>query len=288
MNVGSRIWVGAGVVALGALGYWFVPFGTASVARRAAASNAPAAQQSRPTEEASLSEHRAELFRLRRSDEDGALDDFVAAQTERAAETGDDAAPWRLLAEAHLERCVHRDRRRGMEVGEPIYDALPPGHAEDIDAGLAAADRAIELGDPTGDAWRIRSGLLSLRITGFGSYLEHRPPAKEALAKAEEIDPANPRVVQANAMEALLAPTWLGGDPARAAELLQRVATALPFDERPLVSLAFARFRLDDRAGTRDALDRALAANPENAYARGVRARLDAGEAEPFAADVVD
>ncbi|MBK8980063.1 MAG: hypothetical protein IPM29_29540 [Planctomycetes bacterium] len=229
-----------------------------------------------------------ELAELRRSFDLAALDRYVAAlraSTERDAAAAD---AWRALGEALLERCLMRDRNKGMAPGRPTHDELPPDNAADIAEGLAAVQRAIDLGEPTGDAWRVRAALLSLSITGFGDLLTKRPRASEALDRAAALDPGNPRVLLMRASERLFAPRFLGFDPADAIPTLERVAEELTVDERPLVTLAFAHWLAGDLDAACHALERALERNPANRYAREVLRRLYAGEDEPFARDVPD
>jgi tetratricopeptide (TPR) repeat protein len=230
----------------------------------------------------------AELAELRRQADGPGLDAFVAACTQRAAARPEDPEVWRMLAEAHLERLLWRDRNRGMSRGEPTHASLPDAHRADLDAGLAAADRAIALDDPSGDAWRIRGALLSLSVTGLGSLMKVRGDVQKAYAEAARRQPGNPRLAYLRAAEKLFTPGWLGGDPAAAASRLEEVAAALPTDERPLVALAYARHLQGERAACLDALDEALERAPANRYAAEVARRIRAGETEPFARDVED
>jgi hypothetical protein len=226
------------------------------------------------------------LARTRLGADLAALDAFVAEQRARA-EAADRADEHRVLAEAHLERCLLRDTRRGMAVGEPTHAELPAPNQADIEAGLAATDRAIERGDPSADVHRIRSALLSLRVTGFASALANRPKIDAALKAAEAIDPGHPRVVIARACEKLFAPNrLLGHDPAAAERMFVAAAAALPLDERPLTFAAMCAWLLERNEDAIEHLGAAAARNPQNPYVREVLRRLEAGEDEPFARDV--
>lgn len=227
------------------------------------------------------------LARARLTGELHVLDEFVAQQRAACGERDDDPECWRVLAEAHLERCLLRDRHRGMTVGEPTHEELPAANREDIDAGLAAADRALALGDTTADVHRIKAGLLSLRVTGFASALATRPAISAALARAEEIERGHPRVLVARGCEKLFAPNrLLGHDPRAARELLLAAADALPLDERPFVLAAMCEWLLARPDAAVTLLERATARNPNNVYAHAVLERLKANERDPFGRDV--
>ena len=230
------------------------------------------------------SERSTTLAQARRSGEIAVLDAFITEQEARCA--GGDPGEFRVLAEAHLERCLLRDRRRGMAVGRPVHAELPDAHRRDIEAGLRAADRAIEGGDSSADVHRIRSSLMSLRVTGLVSALAERPAIHEALRAAEAIDPRHPRVVVARACEKLFAPNaLLGHDPAGAKRMFLLAAAALPLDERPLTFAAMCAFLLGESEEAVRLLEDAIARNPHNVYALEVLRRLRASEPEPFARD---
>lgn len=242
-----------------------------------------------PTEvSAATSTDRSEvLARVRLTGDPAAMDAFVAEQIARCDATPDEAHVWCDLAEAHLERCLLRDTRKGMAVGEPTHESLPEANADDIEAGLAAADRAVELGEPGAEVHRIRSALLSLRVTGFGSALSNRPAIDAALKRAEEIDPNHPRVVVARACEKLFAPnSFLGHDPESARRMFLLAAEALPLDERPYVFASMCAWLLERNDEAVTLMEKATARNPNSLYAAEVLRRLRAGEDDPFGRDV--
>lgn len=228
----------------------------------------------------------AVLAMVRRDPSGAALDAFVAEQEELSRREPPDGAQLRVLAEARLECLLSRDSLRGMRIGSPTHDELPQRHRDDIDAGLRELERAAELGDDSSDLHRIRAGLLSAQIVSQWSALRLRGEIQAALDKARERDPGNPRVLVALACERLFTPGWLGGDPRAALELLLRAAPALEIDERPLVFAAMAAELCGERDRARELLDHALARNPDNRYARTVRARLERGEDDAFSRDV--
>ncbi len=227
-----------------------------------------------------------ELARVRLAGDLAPLDSFVAAQRTRCAERGR-AEDWRVLGEALLERCLLRDRDKGMAVGRPTHTELPEPNRKDIDAGLEAIDKAVALGDTDPDAERIRSALLSLTATGWMQILSLRPRIEAALRAAEQRDPNHPRVVIARACEKLFAPNrFLGQDIAAAERMLLRAAEALKLDERPYVLAAMGAHLLGRTEDAKSHLRKALERNPSNRYAREVLRRIEAREDDPFGRDV--
>ncbi|MGE0143491.1 MAG: hypothetical protein AB7I19_07060 [Planctomycetota bacterium] len=228
-----------------------------------------------------------EIARARLTGSLEAIDDLIQRQTVRSRNQANDPATWRGLAEAHLERCLLRDQHKGMAVGKPTHTSLPESNRTDIDLGLQAIEKALELGDPDPDAPRIQSSLLSLKATGWSEVLALRPKIQAALRKAEGVDANHPRVVIARACEKLFAPNRLfGHDPGAAERMLLRAAERLELDERPFVLAAMAAWLQQKPEQAIELLERALGRNPNNRYAREVLRRLRTAEAEPFARDV--
>lgn len=229
------------------------------------------------------------LARTRLSGSIEALDRFVAEQRERCADVTAAAEEWRVLAESLLERCLARDTHKGMAVGRLTHTELPAANRADLDAGLAAIDAALGRGDDTADARRIRSSLLSLSATSWTDVLRLRARVEAALRAAEAIDADHPRVVVARACEKLFAPNrFFGHDPAAARRMLEKAATALELDERPLLLAAMCAWLQERRDDAIDLLERAASRNPNNRYVTAVLARLRADEDDPFGRDVKD
>jgi cytochrome c-type biogenesis protein CcmH/NrfG len=212
-----------------------------------------------------------------------ALDAVVARLRDAAAAAPDDARSWHLLAEAHLERSLARSHDRGLAVGAPAFPELPKELAADLDAGLAAAARARQLGDDSGDLFRIEAGLMSQHIVGLASALQWNGKIHDALRRSGELAPDNPHLHVALGLRRLLAPKLLGHDPVKALEHFEFAAKALADDERPSVFAAMASYLQQKRQQAIVWLEQAVARNPKNRFARVVLGRLRAGEAEPFA-----
>jgi len=228
----------------------------------------------------------AALHAARRSGSAADLDRVVAAVAAAAQEQPDDAAILHKLAEAKLERVLLRSQLRGLVAGVPIYTELPPEVAADLEAGMAAAARARELGDDGADLYRIEAALMSHRITGLGSALQWNGRIQQALAAAAERAGNDPQLHVALGLRKLLAPPFLGQDPAQALRHFEFAAAALLDDERPAVFAAMASYVQKKQAQAVAWLERAVQRNPHNRFARAVLARLRAGEPDPFGRDV--
>jgi tetratricopeptide (TPR) repeat protein len=227
----------------------------------------------------------AMLLAARRSCRAEALDPVIAQLTMRSAASGE-AATFRTLAEALLERILLKSHRRGMQVGTPTWSALPPEVEADIERGLAAALRAREAGDTSSEPFRLEAALLSQRITGFAAALQWNGRIQEALEQALRKAPEDPRLQVAVGLRKLLAPRLLGHDPDQALRHFEFAATALPDDERPAVFAAMASHLQQKRMQAIGWLEQAVARNPENTFAKVVLQRLRAGEDDPFGRDV--
>jgi tetratricopeptide (TPR) repeat protein len=214
-----------------------------------------------------------------------ALDPIVARLRERTNAAADDARAFHLLAEALLERALLRSHLRGMAVGKPVYPELPPELAADVDGGLAAAQRARELGDEDGDLHRIEAGLMSQKITGLTSALQWNQKIVAALERAKQSARDNPHLHVVLGLRKLLAPKLLGHDPDGALQHFEFAAGTLD-DERPAVFAAMASHLQQKREQAITWLERAAAKNPRNVFARVVLERLRRGEQDPFARDV--
>lgn len=228
----------------------------------------------------------ATVREARRSCDLAALDTALARVRETIAQHPAHPDHWHLLAEAHLERALLRSHDRGLAVGAPVHAQLPKELLDDLEAGLAAAHRARELGDDSSDLFRIEAGLMGQRITGLASALQWNGRIQDALRLAGERQQDNPHLHVALGLRKLLAPKLLGHDPDQALEHFEFAARSLADDERPAVFAAMASYLQKKRQQAISWLEQAVARNPHNRFARVVLARLRAGEDDPFGRDV--
>lgn len=261
--------------------------GTAWVMLRAGATERIAVPKTPPAAPAGAPQGlAAALLQARRTCDLAAVDTVVADAHAACVQQPDDRSHWHLLAEAHLERALLRSHERGMVVGAPVFAQQPKELVDDLDAGIAAAKRAHELGDDTSDLFRIEAGLMSQHITGLLTAMKWNERIQDSLRRAGEIAPDNPHLHVALGLRKLLAPKWLGHDPDDALEHFEFAAKALADDERPAVFAAMASYLQQKRVQAIGWLEQAVARNPHNRFARVVLARLRAGENDAFGRDL--
>ena len=215
-----------------------------------------------------------------------ALDDYIETFTKEATAKPEKAL-WHNLAEAYLERALQRTHLRGMEPGKPTFEKLPPDFANDLKLGLVAVDRARELGDETGELFRIEAGLMSQHITGWKSAFTWNGKISSALKQATNLIAEDPQLHVALGLRKLFAPAFLGNDPEKALEHFE-FADKTAGDERPAVFAAMASLLQDKREQGVAWLERAVQLNPNNKFAKAVLARMRRGEDKPFARDVTN
>ena len=146
-----------------------------------------------------------------------------------------------------------------------------------------AVDRARELGDDSGDLFRISAEIMSQRITGLASALTWNGKIQVAIAKAGERIKNDPQLHLVLGLRKLMAPQFLGNDPDKALEHFRYAAEALPNDERPAVFAAMASYLKKKRLKAIAWLEKAVQRNPRNVFARVVLKRVRRGEEDPFA-----
>lgn len=243
-------------------------------------SNTPAPKQNQASAAAT------ELRKARKTCTVEALDAFIVNLSRQASETPSKEV-WHKLAEAHLERALQRTHLRGMVVGEPTFEELPEDFKGDLEAGLAAIEKARELGDESGELFRIEAGLMSQHITGWKSALAWNGKIGAALKTAGNLIKDDPQLHTALGLRKLFAPKWWGNDPAKALEHFE-FADKADDDERPAVFAAMASYLQKKRQQAIQWLERAIEKNPDNKFARVVLRRLRRGEDDPFARDVTE
>ena len=215
-----------------------------------------------------------------------ALNGYIETFTKKAS-----AKPqkelWHNLAEAYLERALQRTHLHGMAPGEPTFEKLPADFANDLKSGLDAVAKARELGDETGELFRIEAGLMSQHITGWRSALAWNGKIGAALKTAVNRIADDPQLHVALGLRKLFAPAFLGNDPAKALEHFE-FADKTDGDERPALFAAMASYLQKKRQQAITWLERAVKKNPKNKFARVVLGRLRRGEDKPFARNVTE
>lgn len=233
-----------------------------------------------------LSEGSRRLALTRLKNCERSLEEFVRKQARACSQNPQSADEWRLLAEAYLERSRARTSHKGLRVGEPVLDALPPAMAAEIESGLNAVKRAQALHGEDADLLRIEAELLSAQITGFTSAIKVSGKISELTRKALILDRGHPRLQVTLGARKLFAPEFLGHDPRAARAHLLAAAAALKLDERPLLLAAMASYLLGEIHEAAALLERAAERNPANRFIAAVVRRLEAGEDDPFERDL--
>ena len=225
------------------------------------------------------------LVSARRSYLQARVKEVVAGARKRTQEAPTDAWAWHRLAEAHLESAQQRILTRGIRVGEPAFDELPPDFASDLREGLEAVEQARIRGDDSASLYCVEAMLLSRQITGLLSALRLTHAVSKALDSASQRDEAAADVQFALGIKKLLSPKLFGHDAQAALEHFQRAAK----DERDDRSQMFAGMACHQLGQQQEAvawLGRAVKTNPANLFAAAVLRRLRAGEADPFGRDL--
>jgi tetratricopeptide (TPR) repeat protein len=235
---------------------------------------------------ATANQPHAELMVARRTGRMEDLDALVDRRRAGVRAQSDDPAAQIQFADALLERVLQRNQLRGMTIGQPIHTKLPAAISADLEEGLAAVAAARKAGLDTADSYRIEAGLLSNKITGLGSAMQFNSQVHAALTAAYRKEPNSPQLHMALGLRKLLAPKLLGHDAEKALEHLEFAANAMSDDERPSVFAAMAAFLTRRKQKAIEWLEKAVASNPNNAFARVVLSRLRRDEADPFGRDV--
>jgi tetratricopeptide (TPR) repeat protein len=149
-------------------------------------------------------------------------------------------------------------------------------------AGLAAAERAIELDPKMGGALAVQGGLLGLSLS-FKSpvaMMTIGPQLDGVLGRAAGLAPDDPRVHLLDGINTLHKPAFVGGGPkpalAKFARAIERFAAETVTDSLAAdwgrddahLWAGRAAMKLEDYAAAKRHFDDALAANPQNGWVR--------------------
>ena len=211
--------------------------------------------------------------------------EVVAKAHKLAIEAPADAWAWHRLAEAHLESAQQRINMRGIRVGEPAFESMPPDFAADLQAGLEAVEQAKAHGDDSASLYCVEAMLLSRQITGLISALRLTHAVNRALDSASRRDEHAAEVQFTLGIKKLLSPKLFGHDARSALEHFQQAAQD-ERDDRAQMFAAMAYHQLGQQEEAALWLRRAVETNPANLFAKAVLHRLQAGEAEPFGRDI--
>jgi tetratricopeptide (TPR) repeat protein len=141
--------------------------------------------------------------------------------------------------------------------------------AESVDKAIDAAQRSIQLNDKSADAHSLLADLYGRKIS-LGNAMfagpKFGPKVKEENARAMALDDKNPRVWASLGRQYLMAPKMFGGDTSKAIETLEKSAALDPQQDETYVWLAKAYKKHGDKAKAQEAIQRALALNPDSPW----------------------
>jgi tetratricopeptide (TPR) repeat protein len=154
-----------------------------------------------------------------------------------------------------------------VDVYEMRKDRKAAGEA--VDKAIDAALRSIQLNEKSADAHSLLADLYGRKIS-LGSAMfagpKFGPKVKEENAKAMALDDKNPRVWASLGRQYLMTPKLFGGDVAKAIESFQKSLTIDPSQDGTWVWLSKGFQKQGDKTKAREALQHALALNPDSAW----------------------
>src|ERR1700674_5194034 len=216
-----------------------------------------------------------------------AADDSLGAAVEAAGETHDEKQLTSL--QAQLEQQVGQHANDAVlfldlakvhfylvDVYEMRKDKKTAGAA--LDKGIEAAQRSIQLNDKSADAHSLLADLYGRKISlGNAMFLGPKfgPKVKEENAKAMALDDKNPRVWASLGRQYLMTPKMFGGDVTKAIDSFQKSLAIDSSQDETWVWLARAFQKQGDRAKARDAVQHAVALNPDSPWVKNAANSLN-------------
>lgn len=93
-----------------------------------------------------------------------------------------------------------------------------------LDEAVAMFEKAVELDPDFAEAHAMLGSCYGMKASGFFSGMKYGPKSDEAMDKAKELEPDNPRVVMLDAIGTLFKPSAFGGSTDKAIEGLRHAA----------------------------------------------------------------
>lgn len=93
-----------------------------------------------------------------------------------------------------------------------------------LDKAQELIDKLLKKYDNESEIYALQAFLYQLRITDMMSGAKYSPKASEAIAKAEKLNPANPRVYYLRGSNTFHSPAFIGGGPENAKPDLEKAA----------------------------------------------------------------
>jgi tetratricopeptide (TPR) repeat protein len=201
----------------------------------------------------------SDLEKARDRQDRAALEKVAANAEDAAKKSPKDAATqyqaalaWSYVAEVAVEM---RDK---------------PGAQRAAESGTQAADRAIALQNKNGEYYRVLATLCGQEIYGGNilSGIGFAKRAKEAVAKAKELDPKSPRVYVAEGVGNYYLPTQFGGGPEVAVRDFNKAIELDSKNSEAYLWLGVALRKAHRNAEARTAFAKAIELNPNRIWAK--------------------
>jgi len=211
-----------------------------------------------------------------------AADDPLGAAVEAARKTHDEkqlqslkAQLEQMIAQNPNDAGIYLELAKVHEYFLDVYEMRKDKKAagEAVDKAIEAAQRSIQLNDRSADAHSLLADLYGRKIS-LGNAMfagpKFGPKVKEENAKAMALDDKNPRVWASLGRQYLMTPKMFGGDVTKAIDSFQKSLAIDSSQDETWVWLARAFQKQGDRAKARDAVQHAVALNPDSPWVKNV------------------
>src|ERR1700732_4735710 len=216
-----------------------------------------------------------------------AADDPLGAAVEAARKTHDEkqlqslkAQLEQMIAQNPNDAGIYLELEKVHEYFLDVYEMRKDKKAagEAVDKAIDAAQRSIQLNDKSADAHSLLADLYGRKIS-LGNAMfagpKFGPKVKEENAKAMALDDKNPRVWASLGRQYLMTPKMFGGDVTKAIDSFQKSLAIDSSQDETWVWLAKAFQKQGDRAKARDAVQHAVALNPDSPWVRNAANSLN-------------
>src|SRR6202047_3384336 len=216
-----------------------------------------------------------------------AADDPLGAAVEAARKTHDEkqlqslkAQLEQIIAQNPNDAAIYSELAKVHEYFLDVYEMRKDKKAagEAVDKAIDAAQRSIQLNDKSADAHSLLADLYGRKIS-LGNAMfagpKFGPKVKEENAKAMALDDKNPRVWASLGRQYLMTPKMFGGDVTKATESFQKSLAIDSSQDETWVWLAKAFQKQGDKAKARDAIQHAVALNPDSPWVRNAANSLN-------------
>ena len=216
-----------------------------------------------------------------------AADDPLGAAVEAARKTHDEkqlqslkAQLEQMIAQNPNDAGIYLELAKVHEYFLDVYEMRKDKRAagEAVGKAIEVAQRSIQLNDRSADAHSLLADLYGRKIS-LGNAMfagpKFGPKVKEENAKAMALDDKNPRVWASLGRQYLMTPKMFGGDVTKAIESFQKSLAIDSLQDETWVWLARAFQKQGDRAKARDAVQHAVALNPDSSWVKNAANSLN-------------